>query len=74
MKILKNYFLDTEYKSEFKSYLFEILEFEEDNQVSVLFNEIFSKNQLLSIIDLVDENVFEKNIKSKDASIDCCLY
>lgn len=71
----KNYFLDTEYKSEFKSYLFEILEFEE-KQSSKVFDvmETFSKNQLLSVIDLVDENVLKKMIKSKDANSRIAAY
>ena len=71
----KNYFLDTEYKSEFKSYLFEILEFEEE-QSSKVFDvmETFSKNQLLSVIDLVDENVLKKMIKSKDANSRIAAY
>jgi len=71
----KRYFLDTQYKSEFKSYLFEILDYEEEQLDSVFdVMETFSKNQLLSLIDLVDENVLKKMIKSKDANSRIAAY
>ena len=71
----KNYFLDTEYKHDFKSFLFGIFDFEEEQSEEVFeVLETFSKNQLLSIADLVGDEVLNKMTKSKDANTRCAAY